>query len=510
MDQTNPKTIVLVVTVGISLIHNFRRALACNIFEEKETETEKLIFKLIEDDNLSEEEELFLSKKIDYFLTSINRKWRGGNKEWIKTSIVQPNHRASAELQSIQEYVNQYISKGQKMKVYLMASDSAISTFAAKVIAGKLKQWYPKQFPKKNPTIEYQRIAGVKVNDPAILMEKGFSELLKYVAEIKNSTKGNYQLVINATGGFKGVIPILSLLGQLVSSSLLYCFEYGKNGEPGPIIEIPSLNVHFLWDHLEAYEPILQRVIASNKTTNQAHLEQVEKDLIRTELIPMRICAERQNNFKVEPLGQLLLSWISTKSPIAKSTVGFILEYKFLEYLMEEPWEDFLHVRRSVKPFGKEIDLYLENQKNKEWIWGEIKSYNKVQHAFNTSNNNSFGFSLTKQLNALKNSKYKIPNAYHLFIYKRPFQSLNDPYIQKHLKSFKESLEQYGIRKFNVFYVNLDLTFKDIYSSNENPYTTKLMPRKLTRNTQKYKEAQNNFLEQYEMVLKLNLSVANE
>ncbi len=280
----------------------------------------------------------------------------------------------------------------------------------------------------------------------------------------------------------------------------------------GPLLEIPYLNIHFLQDFLEAYQPLMDRIEAQTKAYSDLQLTPVEVKAIQQELMPLGICNALPDDkgFQKTALGNMLEKIIAQKTPQSRSVLGFFLEAKVYEYLNREPWEDYLKVRASYRFDSKEVAIpenklaeidVLLGDFEKDWIAVEVKSYSHI-----ISRNNKLPGQIEKLLFTWQSFNYKAPKEYHLVLYKRPFHDL---YFQKCLKALKECWEQLAAQAipFRVFYFNLDLSSEDLLTSKENPYAQKLMPRKLTRDKARYKRGTQSQYNQYFLIEELPLSI---
>jgi putative CRISPR-associated protein (TIGR02619 family) len=146
----------------------------------------------------------------------------------------QPNVEASAEIKSVLK-----ISANLKenCEVYLLATDTVTSRLAAELI----KQWfedkncYQGEYAIKvifNP--DRHIIPGLQIKDKKAFQNNGLVELLNRFYSIAGNNYAN--TILNITGGFKALIPYLTILAQVNQVKIQYIFE-----DTDTLIEIPFL-----------------------------------------------------------------------------------------------------------------------------------------------------------------------------------------------------------------------------------------------------------------------------
>lgn len=93
--------------------------------------------------------------------------------------------------------------------------------------------------------IKKEKVVGLKVDDPNSFKDKGFFNLIKHIRDIKTiqKKKGN-DVVLNGSGGYKAILPVLTIVGQLEGIDLCYIYKDDKS----ELITIGNLPIHFDWD----------------------------------------------------------------------------------------------------------------------------------------------------------------------------------------------------------------------------------------------------------------------
>lgn len=140
---------------------------------------------------------------------------------------------ASAELNSLYKLG---IQSGDK--IVLLSSDN----FQGRVCAEMISFCLQKRFSIFENDIDIKRIEGLQVHDEKLLRESGLKNLVKAMLSYlsNESYRYSYDIIINPTGGFKGIVPFLTILGMLYGRKSVYVFEYAKQ-----LITLPPLPFSF-------------------------------------------------------------------------------------------------------------------------------------------------------------------------------------------------------------------------------------------------------------------------
>lgn len=164
---------------------------------------------------------------------------------------------ASAEIKRllrIQQELN------DDLEVYLLASDTVLSRLAAGVIQ---ERFAASGNSSEAGTItarfdpERDVIPGMQVADRQVFEQEGLYHLISRIEQI--ITYEDYvdseNTVLNITGGYKAVIPYLTLTGQVFNIPLYYIFE-----DTDELIKIPQAPVNINWGLFEKYEEVFQQL----------------------------------------------------------------------------------------------------------------------------------------------------------------------------------------------------------------------------------------------------------
>jgi CRISPR/Cas system-associated protein Csm6 len=204
--------------------------------------------------------------------------WNNNNRICkVRMSISIQDENASAEIRSIVEICKQ--EPDSEFEVHLIATDTILSVLAAELIC----EWFNRtdnkekpinltnclfvkpQIPEKFTTQGEEKhvIKSLRVDNKDVF-EKGFMNLvsvldnLTNLKEIKNEDgkKVKIEYIFNITGGYKAIIPIVTLLGQIKEVPLKYIYNDSElKDNENPLIEVGNLPFGLDWAVVEALKP---------------------------------------------------------------------------------------------------------------------------------------------------------------------------------------------------------------------------------------------------------------
>jgi len=412
--------IKVITTVGTSLFENFKKKNSlirqnCEALEGKE-----------------------FSKLKDYKSEAENIK-----KEFLTAGN---DYNASAEIKTLMKIKEE---ERDDLEVYFLCTDTILSNLAAQII----KEKFSKEFISK----EIFSVQGLQIDDFNTYDTVGFSNLInKFKQYVKVAEQENTRLFLNLSGGYKAIIPPLTILGQIYRVPLTYIYE-----DSNDLIYFPSLPIHFDWSLAEEYYPYLQEITKG---------EQIKVDKTTKEMKELHIIKQKENEIKITPLGKIFKDYVESEMPLANNALGYFVEYKLFEYYLENIYENrFKNVTHSKRIENKnekrEIDLILKDESSGQIVTLESKSFLQVYRS------NDFQ-KLIEQINAqikiLKEGSYNLYQ-YHLAIYHT--KPLPDIRLKKQLSELKTMIENAFDNKikFKAFQVRVDLNLED-RDYYKNPY----------------------------------------
>ncbi len=296
-------------------------------------------------------------------------------------------------LESDSEY-----SKYQKdeLNIRLLATDTIPSGLAAELIMGQTilhpvtgKKMPVDFFPKRDV------ITGLRVDDAKVFQKDG---LQNFIHRFSGLYRQYEPLILNVTGGYKGLIPYLTLIGQIREVPVMYKFE-----ESEALITIPQWPVNFDGKLAVEYGDQLQKVTKINEGDKKAF---VKKHIL-----------DRDGD--LTPLGIILKDYakgIDRKDFLNKNLRGDCAEFRWFEYYVSEyPGR---MVRRSVgkgkeriagKIIQGEADIVVEG--DEQVIIAESKSCKHI-HDFE----DKLLTQINQLLQELKDNEIDL-HEYHLCLY---------------------------------------------------------------------------------------------
>lgn len=325
----NTAMIKIITTVGTSLLSNYSK----DKFKE---------FK----------NECFHPDLFDHSNNNSNTK-NGVSSDIEKTEKVLLEHvkkkggSACAELSSIQK-----IDPKGKAEIYLLCTETVTS-----YMCGRVLEKYLTEEERRNTILEY--IPNLQVTNAKEFQDKGFLNLIASVKQICDAGK-DHTIYFNISGGYKALIPAMTLLAQLEHVSLCYLFE-----ESDELIEIGNLPMSFDWEVIEEFVVFLHH---DNKRNS---LE--DENMILSEMRDLKLI--KRDSRELTFVGQLLREYSKNASPFTKTIFGYFIEHKIYECYVSEYRSD--KVEHSVKlPKGSgvqgDIDLLITPAKG-QFIPVEIK-----------------------------------------------------------------------------------------------------------------------------------------
>jgi putative CRISPR-associated protein (TIGR02619 family) len=138
---------------------------------------------------------------------------------------------ASAELNSLHR-----LGLNENDEVVLLATDTADGRACAETLSQIIQQQW------RGTRTVVERIMGLQVRDAETLRQVGLPRLVKALLRYVEDPQRRYGggLVLNPTGGFKGVVPFLTVIGMLYQIPTVYVFEFSE-----ALIRLPALPIGF-------------------------------------------------------------------------------------------------------------------------------------------------------------------------------------------------------------------------------------------------------------------------
>lgn len=330
-------------------------------------------------------------------------KFKGALPEFIAE-----NRNASAEIKSLLAMQNE---KKESIEVYLLCTDTIVSNLAAELLKMHLEN-------SEISIIEKFNITGLDVSSKEKFETEGLPNLVNQIYELIKPKKDKDQNIIqeewliNITGGYKGVIPYLTLIGQISNLEIFYIFE-----ETDELIKIPQLPIQFDMNTAEeTYFLLTDPFYWSEKKVAEM-------------LYSLGFLVLQRNNptyYCQTGLAMLFKQIVEDNTPFAKKILGFTIELKLYEYYLRnlppgyhyvEHSSNYLNEGYQREQKGGEIDLVITKN---ECIKGDISPIIiEVKSAFQILSPKERETTLIQLEGKLKllNEKQKSPHAIYYILY---------------------------------------------------------------------------------------------
>ncbi|MBL7785307.1 MAG: hypothetical protein JNM36_05335 [Chitinophagales bacterium] len=290
--------------------------------------------------------------------------WKGNIKKHLN------NTQLSAEISSLHK-IHESLKEGDKYEVYLLCTD----TLASAVCAWAIQQWFEGNKDKytKFSTVRFDSTKDHIVENLRITnqtdYDSGFMaliDILKNKTEISKEEKEKGEGdILNITGGYKAIIPILTLYGQLREMRLQYIYNETELKD-AVLVTVGNLPIGFDAEKIERIYPLLDEEVLKNIDTNA--LDEAYK---------LKLVDDTKR--KRTALGELFFTYANDYIPEGKTALGILVEYKLVEFfnLYSEERKTYIATRsvviddNSIGEKGNEIDILLE-QRNNSLIYDAI------------------------------------------------------------------------------------------------------------------------------------------
>jgi len=272
------------------------------------------------------------------------------------TNWARQNRDASAEIKSL---IKLRETEKDSLDVFLLATDTVASRLAAEIIKDVFTG---SEEININFNENQDVISGLQVKEYELFVKTGAHEFVK---RIKNIARGFFSdIVFNISGGYKGLIPFMTIMAQVNSCDVVYIYE-----ESEALIKIPKTPIKIDYELFDRYYKeimLLENAIENYEIAKRADYQKFN---------------ELEERGLVEVLGNYAFL-----SPIGNI---FFERYKnqfFLFYCSDEVWEE-IQRQSDIKRILTEKFSNEEIRKNKT----EIKQgLSGIKHTvYDDGNNNN-------------------------------------------------------------------------------------------------------------------------
>jgi putative CRISPR-associated protein (TIGR02619 family) len=135
-------------------------------------------------------------------------------------------------------------------RVIFLASDTDEGEKIATILAEILKK-------RNRCEVKVKRIKGLQTIDKDKFDKEGIPNLTDVIIDEVERNRYSYNIILNATGGFKAVIPYITFIGMIFNLPIRYIFERSES-----IIELPSIPIEFDLKKLKQLEPVIDKILS--------------------------------------------------------------------------------------------------------------------------------------------------------------------------------------------------------------------------------------------------------
>lgn len=135
-------------------------------------------------------------------------------------------------------------------RVTLLSSDTDECEMVSNLIAKALVK-------RRGCEADVKKIKGLQTADRKKFDIEGVTNLTETILDEVENRRWRYNIVLNATAGFKAVVPYLTFIGMIFHLPILYLFEGSDS-----VIELPPIPIEFDRDRLKRLEPVIGRLIS--------------------------------------------------------------------------------------------------------------------------------------------------------------------------------------------------------------------------------------------------------
>lgn len=163
---------------------------------------------------------------------------------FLQTSDVPTLMKASAEINSLLR-----MGLNEKDRIVFLSSDTDEGESVARNIAEALKRL-------KNCDTLVKRIIGLQTDNREKFDREGIPNITNAIINEIENNRYSFNIVLNATAGFKATVPYLTFIGMIFHLPIRYIFERSES-----IIELPPIPIEFDLNRLRQLEPVIDFIM---------------------------------------------------------------------------------------------------------------------------------------------------------------------------------------------------------------------------------------------------------
>lgn len=227
-------------------------------------------------------------------------------------SMVQLDEESCAEIKSLVKIIEKY--PNEEIVVYLLPSDTILSTLAAEIIKEKLPHIVSRGIEK----IEIKKVENLRINDIKTFI-KGMQSLIDQVYSLANIHDWS-NIILNITGGYKATIPYLTILGLINKAKINYIFEDMSSILDIPIIPVSQeiLNYRILEDFYDQLDEL------SRGITNEIDINRIRNSNFYQNY--SFLVWEYENLMELNPIGQIYFNKLKSRMILVRQEERDMIE----------------------------------------------------------------------------------------------------------------------------------------------------------------------------------------
>lgn len=298
------------------------------------------------------------------------------------------NQKASAEIASIIEIAKEEPSA--QFEVHLLATDTLLSVLAAEMISNWFHQHKPLApnikevvFQRTQPDFQRQEQSNYVVKDLRTDNQNDYESGIMNLLDVLNKIT-TQDTVLNITGGYKAIVPIVTVWAQIKKVTIKYLFnETDLEGDYKPLT-LGNLPINFDYSLFEDNYVAFERIKPSKSEHNLPEIKSFKEYLsapnVYKTLLISYLVKEKSGRVCLSPLGNVLYQAyedsLKDDGFNMSNLVGKVMEVKVFEYFKNRfPNKTVVLAHKVGKsPEGDAYDLDVSVKDDSSLFWGiEVK-----------------------------------------------------------------------------------------------------------------------------------------
>jgi len=276
---------------------------------------------------------------------------------WAKKSI-----KASAEIESSLKVIEEIRKRNdEEIEIVLLATDTILSRLAAEIIKEVLDKKNIEVLDEKNINVTFNPdkdvIHNLQLKNKKSFEEEGLMNLIERVTEIceiysdggrQTCAEPKVRAYLNITGGYKALVPYLTVIGQIYELPIYYKFE-----DKEEIINIPQLPIEYDFLLIDDNYAIIEK-LNYQKEEKLPSIEKLKEDVGATDdksfedrisylenkkIIQKITTSDNETKYKLTPIGKMLFirhNRFAEQGIPRNNIIGEVMELKVYEYYVNE------------------------------------------------------------------------------------------------------------------------------------------------------------------------------